>query len=346
MCGASLQEGRSFFPRVALSMVPPAPLLGAVLGVLFLVGIWFIKPWRAIQIGTYSTPTPTVTATATATVTPTPTPTPTRSPTATATPEVTAYIVRPGDTLSLIAAQFGVTVEAIMEANGLPDHMIRVGQELLIPVEAAPGTPAPVSGETPTSEATEQSGTITYVVGVGDTLTEIAERFNVSVRAITEANDIANADSLREGQELVIPASRTSTETPGIGGPPTPTVPSQLVYPAPLLLGPPEEEEFREDDAEFPILLNWLSVGLLAEEEWYSVTIRYEVPEGEGQEIVELTKANSYHVSAELRPPLEAETHLFEWAVRVVRLIETGVEGSPEVVPIGRASETRTFCWY
>ncbi len=346
MCGASLEEGRSFLPRVSLSMVPPAPLLGAILGILLLVGIWFTKPWRAIQIRLYNTPTPTLTLTATATVTPTPSPTSTLPPTATSTPEVTIYIVRSGDTLSIIAAQFGVTVEAVMEANGLTDYMIRVGQELLIPVETGTPAPAPAPEETPAPEATEQTGTITYAVRAGDTLTEIAQRFNVSQETIMEANDITDPDSLRVGQELVISASATSTETPGIGGPPTPTVPSQLVYPAPLLLGPPDGQEFSEEEAELPILLNWLSVGLLGEGEWYSVTVQQMASEGEEREIVEFTRANSYHVSPELRPALEAESHLFEWEVRVVRLIETGVEGSPEVVPIGRRSETHTFYWY
>ncbi len=330
-------------PRVSLSMVPPAPLLGAVLAVLLLVGIWFIKPWRAIQIRTYKTPTPMLTSTATATATSTPTSTPTLPPTSTATPEVTTYIVRSGDTLGVIAAQFGVTVEAIMELNGLTDHMIQVGQELRIPVEGVGPTPTVAPEAT---EATEQSETTIYMVQAGDTLTEIAQRFNVSQEAIMEANDIGDADSLRVGQELQIPVSASSTETPGIGGLPTPTVLSSLTYPAPLLLGPSDGQEFREEDAELPILLNWLSVGLLAEEDWYSVTLRYvESEEGE-QEIVELTKANSYHAPVELRPPLEAQSHLFEWEVEVVRLIETGVEGTPEAMPIGRASETRAFYWY
>lgn len=347
MCGSSLEEGRKLLPRISLSMVPPAPLLGAILGVLLLVGIWFIKPWRAIQIRTYNTPTPSLTPTSTATLTPTATFTPTPLPTDTPTPEVTIYIVRPGDTLGVIAAQFGVTVEAIMGANGLTNHMIQVGQELIIPVEGSAPTPTSMPGETPSPEGTGEPEAITYVVQAGDTLTEIAERFNVSVDAIMEANDIENPDSLREGQELGIPVAVSSTETPGIGGPPTPTALSQLVYPAPLLLGPPDRQIFRDQDAELPILLNWLSAGLLAEEEWYAVTIRYKEPEGgERRDSVDFTKANSYHVSAELRPPLEAESHLFEWEVRVVRLIDTEVEGGPEVVPIGHRSEMRTFSWY
>lgn len=346
MCGAALEEGRGLLPRVSLSMVPPAPLLGGVLATLLLVAVWFIKPWRVVHIGTYDTPTPTSTPTLTPTITPSPSPTGTMLPTATPSPEVTTYIVRAGDTLSLIAGQFGVPVEAIMEANGLADYMITVGQELLIPVEPEGSSATPEPGQTPEEQPTPQPAAV-YVVQAGDSLSGIAERFNVTMEYIMEANDITDPDSIREGQELVIPASASSTETPGIGGPPAPTVSSQLVHPAPLLLGPPEGHEFHGDQAELPILLNWLSVGLLAEDEWYSVSVWYAASEeGKGEPIVEFTKANSYHLSEELRPPSDAESHLLQWGVRVVRLIETEDATDPEVVPIGRDSETRTFYWY
>ncbi|MDR7402697.1 MAG: LysM peptidoglycan-binding domain-containing M23 family metallopeptidase [Armatimonadota bacterium] len=46
-------------------------------------------------------------------------------------------VVRPGDTLWSIARRYGVTVEAIVRANGLSDpHRIYVGQRLAIPVPA------------------------------------------------------------------------------------------------------------------------------------------------------------------------------------------------------------------
>ncbi len=44
------------------------------------------------------------------------------------------YTVQPGDTLGAIAQRFGVTVEAIVEANGITDpDLIAVDQELVIP---------------------------------------------------------------------------------------------------------------------------------------------------------------------------------------------------------------------
>jgi len=44
------------------------------------------------------------------------------------------YVVQSGDTLLAIAAQFGVTAEAIQEANGIVDpRRLQIGQELIIP---------------------------------------------------------------------------------------------------------------------------------------------------------------------------------------------------------------------
>jgi LysM repeat protein len=76
--------------------------------------------------------------------TPTSTPAPTATPAPTSTPEPPppeppaqqVYVVEPGDTLRGIAEAFGVSVEALLDANGLtPEEgdQIRPGQELIIP---------------------------------------------------------------------------------------------------------------------------------------------------------------------------------------------------------------------
>lgn len=65
--------------------------------------------------------------------TPAGTPQPTATEAPTSTPEPQVYVVESGDTLSEIAKEFGVTVEAIMEYNGLSSTAIARGQELLIP---------------------------------------------------------------------------------------------------------------------------------------------------------------------------------------------------------------------
>lgn len=81
-----------------------------------------------------SAPTNTVTRTSTPTNTPTPvTPSPT-VPTPRPTASVVRYRVRPGDTLTSIAAKYHVSVQAIMVANGLRRDTIYDSEELIIPL--------------------------------------------------------------------------------------------------------------------------------------------------------------------------------------------------------------------
>ncbi len=91
-----------------------------------------------------STPSPTPTATPTITPTPTRTPTPTPTETPTPPPRTMTYTVKPGDTPGSIARQFGVTLEDLLEANGLtPNDVIHPGDTLEIPVYTPTPTPTP-----------------------------------------------------------------------------------------------------------------------------------------------------------------------------------------------------------
>ncbi len=86
-------------------------------------------------------PTPTATspivmqvrATPRPTATPAPyTPEPTATPTITPTPVI--YTVQRGDSLLRIAGEFGITVQALQDANGILDpRYLRIGQALVIP---------------------------------------------------------------------------------------------------------------------------------------------------------------------------------------------------------------------
>lgn len=85
-------------------------------------------------------PSPSPAYPGTYTGTPTPNPTPADCSNSTG---VESYVVQPGETLGLIAAVFGCTVEEITAANGLPDaDSIRAGQMLVIPVTATQTGPA------------------------------------------------------------------------------------------------------------------------------------------------------------------------------------------------------------
>jgi LysM repeat protein len=122
-------------------------------------------------------PSPTLTTTLSITATEQPTGSTPAAPAATPTP--TVYVVQQGDTLGAIAIRFGVSVEAIQAANGIDDPTkLRVGQELIIPVDGsvpeitrvATATPnltpevAPTPVSTPTPAPVALSGKIVFPV--------------------------------------------------------------------------------------------------------------------------------------------------------------------------------------
>ena len=92
------------------------------------------------------------------------------------------YVVRSGDSLSVIARDHGVTTQELAAANGISNHhLIRVGQVLSIPG-------------------------LTYDVRPGDSLSVIAARTGVPVSAIVAANGITNINLIRVGQTLRLPS--------------------------------------------------------------------------------------------------------------------------------------------
>lgn len=103
------------------------------------------------------------------------------------------YTVKRGDTLWGVARKHGVTVPALASANGLSSKsQLTAGSRLEIP--GAGGATAPAG----------ESTRMTYKVRSGDTLSEIAEKFNVSVRQLMSWNNLRSSSSLRAGQRIVV----------------------------------------------------------------------------------------------------------------------------------------------
>jgi LysM repeat protein len=111
------------------------------------------------------------------------------------------HLVQPGENLFRIGLQYGLTVEAVMQANGLYNpNLVYTGQSLCIPGNApaaAPNPPPPACG-------------VYYTVKWGDTLSSIAACYGVSLSAIMQANNITNANFVYAGMILKIPCGGSS----------------------------------------------------------------------------------------------------------------------------------------
>ena len=143
-----------------------------------------------------------------------------------------SYVVQAGDTIWRIAQQYGVTPEAIIRANDLPDpNLIFPGQVLMIPVAGVPpGPPAPrptpprpPGPPAPVPPVTVVPGFRVYIVQPGDTLAEIASRYGTTIEAIAAANNITNPDLIYAGQMILIPVTGPPPAPPT--PPPAPPVP-------------------------------------------------------------------------------------------------------------------------
>lgn len=109
------------------------------------------------------------------------------------------YVVKPGDTLSGIAAQFDISLAALCAANAAlvtDPNLLRSGWELAIP-----GTLSPDVSEPPSGAPVED-----HIVEPGDTLGALAAQWQTTVAVIAELNGIANPDFLVVGQRLRRPA--------------------------------------------------------------------------------------------------------------------------------------------
>jgi LysM repeat protein len=171
-----------------------------------------------------------------------------------------SYKIQSGDSLSKIAARFGVSSREIAELNAIKDpNKIRIGQTLLLPSyasnvpsqpKAAKSASAPRKPKAESAPAVAGSGPSTslgageYIVKSGDSLSRIASRNGTTVKALREVNNL-KSDMLKIGQKLVLPAGATASAAPSSPAPaveapapapspePAPAAPAPAVEPAP-----------------------------------------------------------------------------------------------------------------
>lgn len=168
--------------RAAASAAGDAALRGAPVGV--------VLPSQTLPSTTEAAPSGVAIVVLSPTPTATPTPVPTPTPTPAPTPAT--HIVRPGETLTRISQLYDVPVNVIVDLNEIADpDNVEVGQQLRLPE----GTEIP--------ESTDAPGP--YTVQQGDTLSQIAVAYGVSIDDLMAANGLNDPDSIFVGQELRIP---------------------------------------------------------------------------------------------------------------------------------------------
>jgi LysM repeat protein len=130
----------------------------------------------------------------------------------TATPTPFAYVVQAGDTLSSIAFRFDVQPGTLIEVNNILDpNNLTVGTPLLIPGYVNPesnsdeGAADDSAGGTTGTAAGSGGEAVTHIVQPGESLNQIAVEYGVDPVALAQANNIANGNLIRVGQQLVIP---------------------------------------------------------------------------------------------------------------------------------------------
>lgn len=136
------------------------------------------------------------------------------------------YKIRSGDSLSVLANHYGVSIKTIMKYNASikDSHSLRVGQEVIIPAvkqvdqyqsrnNSTNTTKKEVSGKKGKSvaKANQTPGksakfTARYTVQRGDSLWLIATKFKVAVDLLAKANGMRTNEVLSLGRVLKVPA--------------------------------------------------------------------------------------------------------------------------------------------
>jgi N-acetylmuramoyl-L-alanine amidase len=112
--------------------------------------------------------------------------------------QCTTYIVRRGDNLDRIARKYNTTPETLMEVNELESkNKIYVNQKVTIPT----------AGENSADDCERESKPFIYIVKRGDTLENIALKYNITVASLLKLNNIQRKNRIYINQKLKVSSS-------------------------------------------------------------------------------------------------------------------------------------------
>ena len=119
------------------------------------------------------------------------------------------YVVQNGDTLWELARRFDTTINELCKLNKISkDSILRIGMELEVP-KVGDSVMSITKESAAVYQPTDFEGTgQVYRVVSGDSLSKIANQFDVTVAAIKATNGLSS-DTILIGQELLIPVDGT-----------------------------------------------------------------------------------------------------------------------------------------
>lgn len=135
------------------------------------------------------------------------------------------HTVQYGQTLSHIAAYYGVNVHTLAQINAIYNwNHVYAGQRLCIPGGYQPPKPYPPKPQPPQPEPPKPQppAQCTYIVQYGDTLAKIAYWYGTTVHTLVYLNNLYNVNQLYVGQVLIVPGQYCPNPNPN----PQPTPPA------------------------------------------------------------------------------------------------------------------------
>ena len=117
-----------------------------------------------------------------------------------------SHIVKKGETLTLIARQHGVSINSLVQNNGIknPD-IILTGQKLIVnPIRKTSNLNPTTNPQT----LSQQSQGNQYKVLEGDTINRIAKSHGISNETLIASNSGINPDQIQTGQIIKIPTDQ------------------------------------------------------------------------------------------------------------------------------------------
>ncbi|MFT2109589.1 LysM peptidoglycan-binding domain-containing protein [Marinomonas sp. 2405UD68-3] len=144
------------------------------------------------------------------------------------------YTINAGDNLLLIAKKHNTTVNVLKDVNKMSSTLIRVGQQLMIPVAGSKIEKYTLSShqrlaqKQTTSPKRNQLKT-NHTIKSGDTLWDIAKKYKTNTKTLARWNNMGLADPLRPGKKLVI-WQQTTVKNNYSSSPSRPSIVKRVVY--------------------------------------------------------------------------------------------------------------------